>query len=67
MHETLIVNILFLGNGSEIEKEKNEDFEEFDFSYEQTLPEENIMTMGYKYGFGNSSSRVFSVLQVSLQ
>lgn len=56
-------SIEVISNGSEIEKEEDEDF---DFTYEQTLPEERIVTKGYKYGFGNSLSDVFTVLQSEL-
>lgn len=52
--------------GSDTEKNKEEE-EDFDFTYEQTLPEENIVTLGYKYGFGNNSTGVFSVLQSELK
>uniref|UniRef100_A0A0P4WGY2 Protein SHQ1 homolog n=1 Tax=Scylla olivacea TaxID=85551 RepID=A0A0P4WGY2_SCYOL len=50
--------------GNDSEKDEEEDF---DFTCEQTLPEENIVTMGYKYGFGNNSTGVFSVLQSELK
>lgn len=38
-----------------------------DWSYYQTLPEENIVTGGHKYGFGNTFSGVFTALQDELK
>lgn len=41
--------------------------EDFDWTYEQALPDENIVTAGHKYGFANNTTGVFIALQVSSQ
>lgn len=43
------------------------DAEDVDWSYQQTLHEENIVTAGHKYGFGNMYTAVFAALQNELK
>lgn len=45
----------------------DEEDEDFDWMYEQTLPEENIVTGGHKYGFANNTTGVFTALQNELK
>lgn len=57
--------ILFNFSGDEAEDEEEEGEEEFDWSYQQKVPDENVVTAGHKYGFANNLTGVFTSLQVS--
>ncbi|KAG7165118.1 SHQ1-like, partial [Homarus americanus] len=52
-----------IGEESTVDEEE----EEFDWMYEQALPDENIVTAGHKYGFGNNTTGVFTSLQSELK
>ncbi|KAK7083808.1 Hsp90 cochaperone shq1, partial [Halocaridina rubra] len=54
-------------DGQNKESGDEDDNEDFDWSYQQTLPEETIVTAGHKYGFGNTYTGVFASLQNELK
>ncbi|KAK4290660.1 hypothetical protein Pmani_036459 [Petrolisthes manimaculis] len=51
--------------GDEAEDEEGEG--EFDWTYQQKLPDENVVTAGHKYGFANKLTGVFTSLQDELK
>nr|XP_045600803.1 protein SHQ1 homolog isoform X2 [Procambarus clarkii] len=53
------------GDGDDEEEEEGDD--EFNWIYEQTLPEDNPVTAGHKYGFANNTTGVFTTLQSELK
>lgn len=61
-HSVILFNLL----GDEAEDEEEEGEEEFDWTYQQKLPDENVVTAGHKYGFANNLTGVFTSLQVDI-
>lgn len=56
-----------LGEDIEEQTVDDEGEEEYNWMYEQVLPEENIITAGHKYGFANNTTGVFTSLQSELK
>lgn len=56
-----------MSTGNDDEAGDEEEDENIDWFLEQTLPDENVVTAGHKYGFANKDTGVFTALQVSLK
>lgn len=53
--------------GNDDEAGDEEEDENIDWFLEQTLPDENVVTAGHKYGFANKDTGVFTALQNELK